>query len=42
MKEHLSQLKQRRKYSEEIASERAAKEAEAEENDKIRVQTCPD
>ena len=37
MREHLSQLKTRRKYFEEIASERAAREAEAEETEKIRV-----
>jgi len=36
MGEHLSQLKTRRKYFEEIASERAAREAEAEETEKIR------
>jgi len=37
MKKHLAQLKRRRLYSEQIASERAAKEAEAEETEKIRV-----
>ena len=37
MKEYLDQLKQRRKYFEEIASEKAAREAEAEETEKIRV-----
>ena len=37
MKEHLAQLKTRRLYFEQIASERAAKEAEAEETEKIRV-----
>ena len=37
MKEHLAQLKTKRLYFEQIASERAAKEAEAEETEKIRV-----
>jgi len=37
MKGHLAQLKSRRLYCEQIASERAAKEAEAEETEKIRV-----
>ena len=37
MKEYLAQLKTRRVYFEQIASERAAKEAEAEETEKIRV-----
>ena len=37
MKKHLAQLKTRRLYFEQIASERAAKEAEAEETEKIRV-----
>ena len=37
MKGHLAQLKTRRLHFEEIASERAAKEAEAEETEKIRV-----
>ena len=37
MKENLAQLKTRRLYFEQIASERAAKEAEAEETEKIRV-----
>ncbi|XP_020609282.1 guanylate-binding protein 1-like [Orbicella faveolata] len=36
MKKHLAQLKTRRLYFEQIASERAAKEAEAEETEKIR------
>ena len=37
MKEHLNQLNQRREYYEEIATERAIKEAEAEEAERIRV-----
>ena len=37
MKEHLNQLNQRREYYEEIATERAIKEAEAEEAGRIRV-----
>jgi len=37
MKGHLAQLKRRRLYCEQIASERAAKEAEAEETEMIRV-----
>lgn len=36
MKEHLNQLNQRREYYEEIATERAIKEAEAEEAERIR------
>ncbi|KAJ7380887.1 hypothetical protein OS493_004470 [Desmophyllum pertusum] len=38
MKEHLAQLKTRRQYFEQISSERAAREAEAEETEKIRVE----
>ena len=37
MKIHLTQLRTRRLYFEQIVSERAAKEAEAEETEKIRV-----
>ena len=33
MREHLAQLKTRRKYYEDISSERAAREAEAEETE---------
>jgi len=37
MKEHLNQLNQRREYYEEIATERAIKEAEAGGGERIRV-----
>lgn len=37
MKERLNQLNQRREKYEEIATERAIKEAEAEEAERIRV-----
>lgn len=37
MKEHLDQLKQRREYHEKIATERALREMEAEEAERIRV-----
>ena len=37
MKIHLTQLRARRSYFEQIVSERAAKEAEAEETEQIRV-----
>ena len=37
MREHLAQLKTRRLYFEQIASKRAAKEADAEETEKTRV-----
>ncbi|KAL9979036.1 hypothetical protein ACROYT_G016628 [Oculina patagonica] len=38
MKEHLAQLKTRKLYFEQIASERAAREAEAEETEKMRLE----
>ena len=37
MKQHLDMLKTRREYFEKIASERVARELEAEETEKIRV-----
>ena len=37
MREHLAQLKTRRKYYEDISSERAAREAEAEETERLKV-----